>query len=152
MTPHLHLFSQLFKQLRQYYTHSNSFLPVLGHLDYWLVLFGQFVASISNAIFFGGCTLLSEVWFPSSERATATAIGGAIAPQVGILIAMGVTPVVVHSPLTVQVCNSTLHSPENVVSQWRSTIYQRWLYYQTAVAALAVITLILTILCKSKLS
>ena len=118
-----------------------------GSEYYWIVLLGQFIASISNGIFFGGAPLLSETWFPSSERATATAIGGAIAPQVGILIALGVTPVVIHSPLTEAVCNSTqnfslLSTP--VGDHWTHTIHQRWFYYQTGVAAIAVLTLLLT--------
>ena len=117
-----------------------------GTQYYWIVLLGQFVASFSNAIFFGGGPLLSETWFPSSERATATAIAGAIAPQIGISIALGITPIIIHSPLTEMVCNETLPAPEGMVEQWTSTVHQRWLYYQTAVAGLAIVTMLLTFL------
>ena len=99
-------------------------------------------------MFFGGSPQLSETWFPSSERATATAIGAAIAPQVGILIALGVTPVVIHSPLTERVCNTSNTSlsalPEEVQS-WSDEVYYRWLYYQCAVAGAAILTFLLTV-------
>ena len=109
---------------------------------------GQFVAATSDLVFFSGSPQLSETWFPSSERATATAIGAAIAPQVGILIALGVTPVVIHSPLTERVCNtsntSLTGSPEEVQS-WSDEVYYRWLYYQCAVAGVAILTFLLTV-------
>ncbi len=128
--------------------HLDTFVSA-GSQYYWIVLLGQFVAALSNVIFFGGAPLLSETWFPSNERATATAISGAIAPQLGILIAMGVTPVVIHSPLTESVCNSTqLSVPEGDVNAWTHTIHQRWLYYQIGVAGVAVVTLLLTFLGK----
>jgi len=65
------------------------------------------VASTANSVFFGGAALLSEVWFPDSERATATAIGAAIAPQLGIMIALGLSPVIIHSDMTDPVCNGS---------------------------------------------
>lgn len=48
-----------------------------------LLMVGQIVSSF-NGLMMGSTTLLSEIWFPASERATATAIGAAIAPQVRI--------------------------------------------------------------------
>lgn len=46
-----------------------------------LLMTGQIVSSF-DGILEGGFTLFSEVWFPSSERATATALSASIAPQV----------------------------------------------------------------------
>lgn len=95
-----------------------------------------------------GSPLLSSTWFPSSERATATAIGAGIAPQVGVLIAMGITPVVIHSPLTEQVCNSSNTSPtvsSEEVRSWSDEVYYRWLYYQCAVAGVAILSFLLTV-------
>lgn len=123
-------------------------LHFLGPQGYWLVLLGQFISSFSNLVFFGAGPLLSETWFPSSERATATALGGAIAPQLGILIAMGVTPVIIHSDLTEIVCNSSNTSvtatPEEVLT-WSNQVNQLWLYYQSVVAGVAVLTFLLTL-------
>ena len=71
-----------------------------------------------------------------------------MAPQVGVLLAMGVTPVVVHSPLTEWVCNtsntSLTASPEEVQS-WSEEVYYRWLYYQCAVAGAAILAFLLTV-------
>lgn len=97
-------------------------------------------------VFLGGSPLLSETWFPSSERATATAIGGAMAPQLGILIAMGVTPVVIHHPLTREVCNVSVTTSPEVKQSWSNDVYSRWLYYQSAVAVVAILTFLLTVL------
>lgn len=47
-----------------------------------VLLTGQTIASINNGLIWGIPPLLSDVWFPVSERATATAIGAAVAPQV----------------------------------------------------------------------
>ena len=90
--------------------------------------------------------MLSETWFPSSERATATAISASISPQVGILIAMGVTPLVMHSSLTEAVCNKTAAVVSEGDKQvWQEEMFRRWLYYQSAVAGLAVLTMLLTV-------
>ncbi len=68
------LFSvRLFTTPYYMYTGSNFF---------WLFMFGQSLASFSNVFIWTAAPLLSEVWFPPREKATATAIGGAIAPQV----------------------------------------------------------------------
>ena len=46
-----------------------------------ILLAGQTVSSI-NGMIMGAVTLLSETWFPTSERVTATAISASVAPQV----------------------------------------------------------------------
>lgn len=52
-----------------------------GSQYFSLLISGQVVSSF-NGLSTGATTLISETWFPSSERATATALGAAIAPQV----------------------------------------------------------------------
>lgn len=58
---------------------------------------------------------------------------------------MGLTPAVLHNPLTKVVCNKTVLSPPEQVEAWEEEIYSRWLYYQCAVAVIAVLTLFLTV-------
>jgi MFS family permease len=116
---------------------------------FWVVLLGQFVAAFGNTVYPVGSPLLSETWFPSSERATATAIGGAIAPQIGTLFAMGVTPMVIHSPLTERVCNTSNTASPGDVQAWKDEVYYRWLYYQSAVAGAAILAFLLTLCSES---
>ena len=120
-------------------------IDTLGPHHFWILLLGQFVVTFGNLVFAAGGPLLAETWFPSSERATATAIGAAIAPQIGVLISMGVTPVVVHSPLTEQVCNSSETELPGDLQAWSDEVYYRWLYYQCAVAGAAFLTFLLTV-------
>ena len=119
-----------------------------GSQNFWVILLGQYIASTSNVVFYGAGPLLSETWFPSNERATATAIGCGISPQLGILIAMGLTPVVVHSSLTQDVCNTSnasIATSPAVRGVWEGVIYHRWLYYQSGVAVVAIATFLLTV-------
>ena len=113
---------------------------------FWVVLLGQFISSTSNSVFYGGAPFLSEAWFPSSERATATAIGAAIAPQLGIMLALGLSPVITHSKLTDSVCNASFYSSPEDEEEWRDDIYHRLLYYQIAVAAACIFIFIGTVL------
>lgn len=72
-----------------------------------------------------------------------------MSPQMGILIALGVTPMVIHSDLTDRVCqaNSTQNASQSpYFSAWTEEIYPRWLYYQIAVAGVAVVTMLLTMI------
>ncbi len=134
----------------------NLFIPVLISCDcflkgpsyFWVVIFGQFVAATANSVFFGGAPLLSEVWFPNSERATATAIGAAIAPQLGIMIALGMSPIIIHSDLTDSVCNDSIYSSPVEEDDWRDLIYHRLIYYQGGVAAICILVFIGTVLGK----
>ena len=87
---------------------------------------------------------MSEIWFPSSERATATAIGAAIAPQLGLLVALGVSPIVTHNSLTDDVCNDTIYSSVDQQDIWRDFTYQRLFYYQLGVACLCIFTFMVT--------
>ena len=58
---------------------------------------------------------------------------------------MGITPVVVHSPLTERVCNTSLTATPEEVQSWSEEVYYRWLYYQCAVAGVAILTFLLTV-------
>ena len=119
---------------------------VPGSSYFWIVLLGQFVASTSNSVFFGGAALLSEVWFPDSQRATATAIGAAIAPQVGIMIALGLSPVIVHSDLTDPVCNDSFSSTPEQEMDWRNFVFYRLLFYRGGVAIICVLVFVATVI------
>ena len=132
---------------RSLHTSQQRFMPSsTGSQYFWIVLTGQFISSTSNALFFGGGSLLSEIWFPSSERALSTAIAGGISPQLGILLALGLTPVFIQSPLTETVCNTSMVVSETNRTAWNSAIYQRIFYYQLVVATVAVLTFLLTVL------
>jgi len=63
-------------------------LRVIGvSSEYFVILLvGQAVSSVTGMIM-GAVTLLSETWFPPSERVTATAISASVAPQVSWLSA-----------------------------------------------------------------
>jgi hypothetical protein len=58
---------------------------------------------------------------------------------------MGVTPVVIHSPLTEQVCNTSVTASPGDVNAWNDEVYHRWFYYQCAVAGAAILTFLLTV-------
>lgn len=52
-----------------------------GSQYFSLLISGQIVSSF-NGLASGATTLVSETWFPATQRATATALGAAVAPQV----------------------------------------------------------------------
>lgn len=54
-----------------------------------LLMVGQIVSSF-NGLMSGAPTLFSEIWFPATERATATALGASVAPQVSLSWGWGV--------------------------------------------------------------
>jgi len=61
-------------------------LSLIAGSGYFSVLLtGQTLASISNGLIWGTPGLLSEIWFPASERATSTAVGAAVSAQVRVL-------------------------------------------------------------------
>lgn len=105
---------------------------------------GQSIASCSNTVLFGAAPLLSEVWFPSSERVTATALVGAVAPQLGIMLSLFVGPVLSHSSLTDRVCNNSIYSSMEHQAEWREFTYHRQFYYLLAVAVVSFLTFIAT--------
>ena len=53
--------------------------------NYFFLLICGTIASFNNLVSWGAGSFLSEVWFPVTERATATAIAMAVAPGVGQL-------------------------------------------------------------------
>ena len=56
-----------------------------GPYLFWLLLVGQTVASLTNAFEWTTPSLLASVWFPPSERATTSALIGAITPNVKLI-------------------------------------------------------------------
>lgn len=54
-----------------------------GASYFFFLLLGGIIASFNNLVSWGAGSFLSEVWFPVTERATATAIAMAVAPGVG---------------------------------------------------------------------
>ena len=59
---------------------------IAGSGYFSVLLTGQTLASISNGLIWGAPGLLSEIWFPASERATSTAVGAAVSAQVRVHI------------------------------------------------------------------
>ena len=57
-----------------------------GNNYFFLLLFGQTFIAVQNVIEWSAPALLSAVWFPPHERAVATALVGAVAPQVGVYL------------------------------------------------------------------
>ena len=59
---------------------------LLVHLSdpggFWFVLVGTTLASFTNTLEWSAPTMLSNTWFPPNERAIATTVFGALAPQV----------------------------------------------------------------------
>ena len=54
--------------------------PIAG--SFWVMLSGQTIASFCNLLLSGAPAYLAGIWFPASERGTAAAMFGALAPQV----------------------------------------------------------------------
>ncbi len=61
-------------------------MSFLGSKYFWLTMFGQILASSSDVFIWTAGPLLSEVWFPSKERATATALGAGISVTVSVYL------------------------------------------------------------------
>ncbi len=77
-------------------------------------MFGQTLAGLSDVFIWTAGPLLSEVWFPSRERATATAIGTAISVQVScnkivclIYISVHVVPLIIDNRLSTKVVTAS---------------------------------------------
>ena len=61
------------------------YVHVLGPMNFWLLLGGQTIASLSNLLLWGIPSYFAGIWFPSRERGIAAASVGAFAPQVSSL-------------------------------------------------------------------
>ena len=151
---------------------------ISGSGYYWLLMVGQTVMSF-NALMLPGSALLSEVWFPASQRATATALAAAVAPQVcpqnarirshknlshwhtmiiqvfffqlGVLVGFS-SPTVIHRDDTSEVCGNSTYLPTvspALFSDWRSTISDQIFYTLLVQAAVCVAILGCTVLGKS---
>ena len=60
----------------------NFLYTLTGPNLFWLLLVGQAVASLTNIFEWTVPSLIASVWFPPSERATSSALVGAITPNV----------------------------------------------------------------------
>ncbi|XP_048585410.1 solute carrier family 49 member 4 isoform X2 [Nematostella vectensis] len=81
----------------------------------WLINLGQLVSMLPSAALNGGAPFVSAVWFPSNERATATALG-VVATSLGIALSFVIGPQMVPDECLVhnksQKTNQTLPSQE----------------------------------------
>jgi FLVCR family feline leukemia virus subgroup C receptor-related protein len=111
---------------------------------FWLLLVGQSVCVITNLLEWSAPSLVSATWFPQNERAFATATVGATAPQVGILIGLLLSPLIVHSNDTSTVCAEGYDRSSLSFINWQSAIYDRLFYYLLAQAILATVLLPIT--------
>nr|XP_034299799.1 solute carrier family 49 member 4 isoform X3 [Crassostrea gigas] len=89
-------------------------LPVGNNLNSWLIPIGLFLNGCGGAVTSVGATVLSETWFPPSQRATATvfylvsaAVGGALVFIVG--------PAVVPEPIAL--CDNITWSKKSNCSE-----------------------------------
>ena len=64
----------------QQYFYCHSYLS--DSRCFWLLMIGQFVLALNTTMVWNASSLLSCVWFPHKQRATATSITGAVAPTV----------------------------------------------------------------------
>ena len=65
-----------------YYYDCDIIFYNIGANYFFFLLLGGTIASFNNLVSWGAGSFLSEVWFPVTERATATAIAMAVAPGV----------------------------------------------------------------------
>ena len=124
-----------------------------GAQYFWVLLTGQTIASLCNVLIWGAGSHLSEVWFPASERATATAISATISPQFGVLIGLALSPVLIHQHDTTEVCGNETYTPPPspaLFADWSGNIHNRMFYYLLGQAIIALIILLLTIIGKLK--
>jgi hypothetical protein len=101
------------------------------------------VASLSNLLLWGGPSLVASIWFPTSERGIAAAIGGAFAPQLGVLTSYILGPLLVHSDDTNDVCSG--NSSSDMRHAWMETIYNQLLYYISGQAGISLLLVIVTL-------
>ena len=122
-------------------------LNSIGPDHFWLLLVGQTIAAVCNVLIWGAPSLLSEIWFPESERATATAIGGGISPQLGVMLAFALSPVLVVRSDTNEVCGNDTHQPDRDTAQfadWSHTISNQLFYYLLGQTVLTLAVYLLT--------
>ncbi len=112
---------------------------------FWLLLTGQMVASITNVFEWAAPSLLASVWFPLSERTTASALLGAISAQLGVLIGLVIGPFYVQNPNTDYICNSTIAVPRSSPAflDWQGDIGSKMYYYLLGQAVFASIIAVL---------
>ncbi|XP_065930819.1 solute carrier family 49 member 4 isoform X2 [Magallana gigas] len=108
-------------------------LPVGNNLNSWLIPIGLFLNGCGGAVTSVGATVLSETWFPPSQRATATvfylvsaAVGGALVFIVG--------PAVVPEPIAL--CDNITWSKKSNCSEQNKS------YIKCSLAVLLLISVI----------
>ena len=112
---------------------------------FWLLLTGQTFASITNVFEWAAPSLLASVWFPPSERTTASALLGAISSQLGVLVGLVIGPFYVQNPNTDYVCNATIAVPRSSPAflDWQGDIGFKMYYYLLGQAVFASIVAVL---------
>ena len=154
------------------------YIMYTGANYFFLLLIGGTISSFNNLVAWGAGSFLSEVWFPVTERATATAIAMAVSPsvgqsmhmqqclicaamhgmsiyfshtynvmhtfQIGILLGVGATPLIIHRPDTVDICGNGTNTPSPSPAQyadWSNAIHNQLFYYVLAQAVLSILLL-----------
>ncbi|KAL5476265.1 hypothetical protein EMCRGX_G026188 [Ephydatia muelleri] len=76
----------------------GSWLRVIGSAPsmFWILLVGQSITSIPCTMLWSAPSMLSSLWFPPSQRATATTIAGAMSAQIGIVISLALSPAIIN--------------------------------------------------------
>ena len=149
--------TQCLETLKHVIIHS----PLTGPEFFWLLLAGQTFGSLTNVFEWSAPSLLACVWFPPSERASASALLGAIAPNVGsmhvtsaaftltlqfgIMVGLAVGPFWVQNPNTNYICNATIAVPRSSPAflDWQGDIGFKMYYYLLGQAVFASIIAVL---------
>ena len=119
-----------------------------GPEHFWLLLSGQTVVALCNVLMWGATSLLSEIWFPSSERATSSAFGGGISAQLGVMVGYALSPTIVDRSDTNEICGNGTHTPPRDTLhywEWNESIFNRLFYYLLGQAVFSLATFLLTL-------
>ena len=138
--------------LRDYILHHFQYLLLHGYSSgpehFWLLLSGQTVAALCNSLMWGATSLLSEMWFPPSERATSSAFGGGISAQLGVMMGYALSPTIVDRSDTNQICGNDTHTPPRDTLhywEWNEAIFNRLFYYLLGQTVFSLATFLLTL-------
>jgi hypothetical protein len=118
--------------------------PTAG--SFWVMLSGQAIASLCNLLLWGTPSYLAGVWFPASERGTAAAIVGALAPQLGVVCSYVLGPLLVHSDDTNIVCGGNATVDPELHNEWTKTIYYQMIYYSSGLAGISLLLFFLSLI------
>ncbi|CAI8019509.1 Uncharacterized MFS-type transporter C09D4.1, partial [Geodia barretti] len=118
--------------------------PTAG--SFWVMLSGQAIASLCNLLLWGTPSYLAGVWFPASERGTAAAIVGALAPQLGVVCSYVLGPLLVHSDDTNTVCGGNATVDPELHNEWTNTIHYQMIYYSSGLAGISLLFFFLSLI------